>query len=81
MSEAANDDLPLGTIYEIVHGGELRRMAVCEFKGHRFVDVRHFFLKEGDWKHGRDGARLPVTCLYDLHAALGNYLNIGTRAA
>jgi hypothetical protein len=75
-----NPELPLGTIWEVPHAGELIRFSVCEFKGRRYVELRRFYRSAGEWKPGRQGCTMPLWALPELHAANGTYLAENARS-
>jgi hypothetical protein len=70
---SASPQFPLATIWEAPHGGELIRFSVCEFKGSRYAELRHFYRSGDDWKHGKGGT-MPLWALSELHANLGAFL-------
>ena len=63
------------TLWESVHKGELIRLAAKSYKGRDFLDLRRFYLKDGEWRHGAKGCTLPAELAGDLWNAMGSYLS------
>ena len=57
-------------LYEWPSKGNVCRAEVCEYKGRSFLNIREWYLKDGEWTATKAGVTLPLGRAADLAAAL-----------
>lgn len=65
-------------LWERLHGGKLKRLSICEYRGSRYADIREFYQSDGAWTHGR-GCTIPLSDLPEFKAALSDYVERAAR--
>ena len=60
-------------VWEYPHGGNLLRFMVREYQGKTFAELRAWYRKDDEWRHGLKGCTMPLERIGELGTALTAY--------